>query len=270
MKLEFSNLDENQTRFVLSDSNQAFANSLRRAMTSEVKTFALEDVRIYDNSSALFDEILAHRLGLIPLVTEYSGYVTRDACSCEGAGCSQCSVTFTMSIEGPCLVTSKDLISEDPVIKSVYDDIPIVKLEKDQKVVIEARAILNSGNEHVKWQPTTICGYKNYPVIRSDGNCDGCGHCVEGCPKGILHVLDGAVAVKEGMYEECSLCRLCEQACLNSGIGEKPAIHIEMDPTRFLFTMESTGSLPSVTIIKEGLLFLKSQSDNLLETLEDL
>lgn len=270
MKLEFKDLLIDQTRFILSDSSPAFANSLRRAMTSEVLTFAIEDVRIYDNSSALFDEMLGHRLGLIPIVTEYTGYSFRDACSCNGAGCSQCSVTFTMSVEGPRLVTSGDLISQDPVIKPVSDDIPIVKLESGQKIVIEARAILNAGNEHVKWQPTTICGYKNYPVIRIDNNCDGCGHCVEACPKEILVVVDGTVSVKDGMDTECSLCRLCEQACLNSGIGEKPAIHIDMDSKRFLFTVESCGSLPPATIIKEGLQFLKNQSDNLLETLEDL
>lgn len=75
MKIEFSSLEENAASFVLSDAPIAFANALRRAMVSEVMTFAIEDVKIYDNTSALFDEILTHRLGLIPLVTDPDSFV---------------------------------------------------------------------------------------------------------------------------------------------------------------------------------------------------
>lgn len=265
MKIEFSSLEENAASFVLSDVSIAFANALRRAMTSEVMAFAIEDVRIYDNTSALFDEILTHRLGLIPLVTDPDNFVPRSQCSCNGAGCPRCTVTFTMSVEGPGVVMSGDLVSQDAVVRPAEDNIPIVKLEKSQKVVIEAQAYMERGMEHAKWSPVTVCGYKNYPVITHDERCDGCGLCVEVCPKEILQVTGSVIGVKEGALESCSLCRLCEQACLNSGIGEKPAIHIGMDERRFLFTLESAGALPTVGIIKQGLLFLKKQSDELHE-----
>ncbi len=267
MKIDFSSVEDNSTSFVLSGSDIAFANALRRAMQSEVKSFAIEDVKIYDNTSALFDEMLAHRLGLIPLTTDLQNYVPRDVCSCDNKGCPKCTVTLTMSVEGPRMVVSGDLISQDPAVQPAVADVPIVKLEKNQKVVLEVYAILNRGFEHAKWQPVTVCGYKNYPLITPDKQCDGCGLCVEVCPINILEVKGGSITVKEGGDIKCSLCRLCEQACLNSGIGDEPAIHVTMDENRFIFTMEGDGSLPATEVLNQGLLYLKIQSDELLEAL---
>lgn len=270
MKIDFSSIEDNSTSFVLSESDLAFANALRRAMQSEVMSFAIEDVKIYDNTSALFDEMLAHRLGLIPLTTDLQNYVPRESCTCDNKGCPTCTVTLTMSVEGPRMVVSGDFVSQDPAVQPANPDIPIVKIEKNQKVVVEVYAILNRGFEHAKWQPVTVCGYKNYPLIAHDKQCDGCGLCVEVCPKDILEVKGGVVTVKEGGDIICSLCRLCEQACLNSGIGEEPAIHVTMDPSRFIFSMEGDGSLPAVEVLNQGLLYLKHQSDELLEALSEI
>ena len=68
MEIAFSRLDERVAKFTLSGVSTSFANIFRRAMMSEVPTLAIENVRIYDNTSVLFDEMLAHRLGLIPLL----------------------------------------------------------------------------------------------------------------------------------------------------------------------------------------------------------
>lgn len=263
MEIVFSHLDDQIARFRLGESNTAFANSLRRAMIGEVPTLAIEDVKIYDNTSALFDEMLVHRIGLIPIRTEEGCFVPRDVCSCGGEGCPSCSVVFTMSVEGPGIVTSKDLISQDPRIVPASPDIPIVKLIKDQKVVLEARAVVSRGREHAKWQPTTACGYKNYPVITINDRCDACGQCVDECPRDILEIRGGRVAVVDGRLESCSLCRLCERACLNTGIGEEAGITVRSDEARFLFVVEGDGSLPAKSIIRQGLEYIRTQSREL-------
>ena len=81
MDLVFSRLDDTVARFTISGATPAFANALRRSMIGEVPTLAIEDVRIYDNTSVLFDEILAHRLGLVPIKTDLSQFVPRSKCT---------------------------------------------------------------------------------------------------------------------------------------------------------------------------------------------
>lgn len=270
MEIEFASLDDSLARFTLSGASTAFANALRRAMIGEVPTLAIEDVRIYDNTSALFDEMLAHRLGLIPITTDLATYTTQDKCSCGGAGCPGCTSTYTLSVEGPKMVTSSDLIPQDPKATPVYENIPIVKLTKGQKLVLEARAVLNTGRAHAKWQPTLVCGYKNYPVITVNDACDACGNCVDECPREILEIRGKKVGVIDGKLPECSMCRLCERACLASGIGEEPAIKITAEPDRFIFVVESDGSLTAKEIMNRALLFIKEQAEELDKQLGEL
>ncbi len=263
MEIEFSSLDDTLARFTLSGATPAFANAFRRAMIGEVPTLAIENVRIYDNTSAFFDEMLAHRLGLIPIKTDLSTYVTQEKCSCGGAGCPGCMVTFTLSVEGPKTVLSSDLIPQDPKATPVYDNIPIVKLAKGQKLVIEAHAVLNTGREHAKWQPTLVCGFKNHPVVSISEACDACGMCVDECPRDVLAVRGKKVEVVEGKLPDCSMCKLCERACLASGIGDEPAIKISAEADRYIFVVESDGSLPVKEIMDRALAYIRDQSNEL-------
>jgi DNA-directed RNA polymerase subunit D len=270
MEIAFVRLSDTQARFYLTGCWPAFANSVRREMTGGVPTLAIEDVRIYDNTSVLFDEMLAHRLGLIPLRTDLSVHVPREQCGCQGAGCPACTATYTLSVEGPRMVYSRDLIPQDSAAGPVEENIPIVKLTEDQKVVVEAKAYLSSGRQHAKWQATTACGYKNYPVVAIDEHCDACGMCVEECPRGVLGTEAGKAVVLPGRLEDCSLCRLCERACLSASIGGEISIRVNPDPTRFIFTVEGDGSLPVLSILSTAVGNLKKKATELETVLSDV
>ena len=57
----------NDLVFELLHVDTSFANALRRILLAEVPTVALEHVYMWNNSSIIHDEVLAHRLGLVPL-----------------------------------------------------------------------------------------------------------------------------------------------------------------------------------------------------------
>jgi len=270
MDISFARCTEDEARFTLNNATAAFANALRRAMIAEVPSLAIEDVRIYDNNSTIFDEILAHRLGLLPLKTDLSVMVPQDECSCGGVGCPGCTVSYTLSVEGPRMVYSRDLIPGDPRAAPACGNIPVVKLFQGQKVVLEATAVVGRGREHAKWQPSVACGYKEYPVITIGEQCDGCGMCIEECPRNVLEIQDGRAGVVDGQLEECSLCRLCERACLAGGIGTESAIQVSVDPTRFIFTLEGDGSMPVRDLIEYALRYVRQTSMDLVEILSEI
>jgi len=62
--------DEHTLVFELIHCDVSFANALRRILIAEVPTVALENVYMWNNSSLIHDEVLAHRLGLIPLAVD--------------------------------------------------------------------------------------------------------------------------------------------------------------------------------------------------------
>ena len=65
--IEVLELTENTIKFVLSQTHVSFANSLRRVMIAEVPALAIDLVQVEINETMLHDEMIAHRLGMIPL-----------------------------------------------------------------------------------------------------------------------------------------------------------------------------------------------------------
>ncbi|MCD6092977.1 MAG: DNA-directed RNA polymerase subunit D [Candidatus Aenigmarchaeota archaeon] len=164
MKIQIVKKSDRKMKFILSDSNPAFANALRRVMTNEVPTMAIEYVEFQKNSSAMFDEIIAHRLGMIPL-TYSNAYSLPSECKCKGKGCSHCQAKLSFDsskIKKPkntdtsYTVVSGDLNPSDPDIKPLNPDIPIVELFNDQELKFDAVARLGVGMSHAKWQAANV------------------------------------------------------------------------------------------------------------------
>jgi len=145
-------------RFRLSGVSTTFANALRRTIISEVETLAIEDVIFTENSSALYDEILALRLGLVPLTTP-EGFVRKDECDCKGAGCHKCTVILTIQKDAQGRVYSGDMKSDHKEVKPAFDKIPLTLLGESQKIDVECAAILGKGKDHAKFQPA-LCIYE--------------------------------------------------------------------------------------------------------------
>lgn len=159
VEIQVLECNDKKIRVLLKGVERSYANAIRRFAISEVPTMAIDDVVIIENSSIMYDELIAHRLGMIPLKTDLNKYVLPEECDCKSAlGCPKCRVLLVLDAEAKDAsrtVYSNELISEDKSVIPSSDSIPIVKLAPNQKVKLEAYARLGKGKEHAKWQPAT-------------------------------------------------------------------------------------------------------------------
>jgi DNA-directed RNA polymerase subunit D len=255
-------------RVIVEGADTAFLNSLRRITLAEVPSMAIDEVVIIENSSMLHDEILAHRMGLIPLKTDLDSYNLPEECPCKSElGCNLCRVSLTLDVEAKestKTVYSGDLISENPNILPVSARIPIVKLAPDQRIKLEAYARLGKGEKHAKWQPVSVCAYKQFPKVKIDEkNCDSCGKCVDVCPKRVLTVTENEKKLELRNVIECTVCKDCVDACPKS----PPAVEVSWDKDVFVFDVESTGALPVERIVLEALKIMDKKAESFLEQL---
>ncbi|RLF91186.1 DNA-directed RNA polymerase subunit D [Thermococci archaeon] len=256
MKIKILKRGEDSVRFIIWGVDVAFANALRRTIIAEVPTFAIDEVEFYENNSALFDEMIAHRLGLIPLTTPV------DRFELDSLDLDEYTVVLSLEAEGPGVVYSGDLKSDDPDIKPANPDIPIVKLAEGQRVMFNAYARLGRGREHAKWQPG-IAYYKYLTKI----------HVSKEVPN--WEKLKGIAEKRELPVEENKNELII--------ITEKPfylprefdeykgdLIKEEIVPDTFVFTVESNGEIPVEQIVSIALKILMRKGDKFISELHRL
>jgi DNA-directed RNA polymerase subunit D len=257
---------ENILRFLLSGTNHTYANALRRAMIAEVPAMAIEDVIMIENTSVLYDEVVAHRLGLIPLKTDLDAYVLPEDCDCKSElGCSKCRASFTLEAEAtgePVMVYSSDLKPESEVVP-VSGNIPIVKLGPAQKLRLELYARLGRGIEHAKWQPVCACAYKYLPKVTLNAeNLANPEEVIRVCPtKVYVHDPENKIVVRDELA--CTLCMNCVETALPVDSKKSFPVKVEGDESAFLFYVESTGALPPRRVVLEAAKVLEKKATSL-------
>jgi DNA-directed RNA polymerase subunit D len=268
MEVKIAEKNELSARLIIDGVDTAFINSLRRIMLAEVPFMAIDDVVVIENTSTLHDEVLAHRLGLIPLKTDLDSYNLPEDCSCKSElGCNLCRVSLTLDVEGRdsiSTVYSSELISENPNIVPISDKIPIVKLAPAQKIKLEAYARLGKGEKHAKWQQVSVAAYKNFPKVKvNEKICDACGKCIEICPKRVLMFSESRKKLELRNLIDCTVCKDCVNVCPTT----PPALEVSWDKDVFVLDIESTGTLPVERIILEALKVLNNKFELFLKQL---
>ena len=221
----------------LSETSESEVNTLRRLIISEVPTMAIEEVEFIKNDSALFDEMLANRLGLIPLTTELGVYNEVDECKCKGKGCPLCRIEFSLKAKGEGTVYSSELQTKDEKIKSVFDRIPIVKLSENQELILNATAVLGRGKEHMKHSPAVVF-YNHKPILKIIDDVKKLEQFKDKLPKEAIKdgKLNEEALLKDNLYEACE--GVCEEL-----------LKIDYEVDKFIFYVESFGQLAAVDVV---------------------
>ena len=240
MKIQILNKTASDLSMVVEGIGSELAGELRRIMLSEVPTMAVEWVDFKKNDSAMQDEIVANRLGQIPLAYDRKMYNLPGKCKCDGKGCSRCQVKLTLKKEGPCTVYSGDLKSKDKEVAPVFDKIPVVKLFEGQELEFLATAQLGTGKEHAKWQGAVV-GYKGMPKVSINAaNQNDFEKYAKSCPKHLIEIDKNKLVVAKPF--ECMMCMQCVEAS-NGGISVEPL------EDSFVFSVETVSGLKPDEIV---------------------
>lgn len=248
MAISVKKIDEKDraARYLVSDVSPSFINAVRRSIMQHTPCLAIEDITIYENGSVMFDELVAHRLAMLPLKTDKT-YKLGD------------TVKLVLEKEGSCTVYSKDIKSTDPKIEVLDKNIPVTKLSKGQRLKIEMQAVVQTGKEHAKWQPA-IAGYREVPSLEISKDCNGCEDCVKECPLNILEMKGKKVSLSEPL--KCSLCGACVDAC------PKGAIKLSFDRNSFILMIEPIAGLTAKEVMRSAVKGLIEKTEELAKAIE--
>lgn len=272
MEIEVRSQNDDEMIFIVRDAEVPFINAIRRVAMVNVPKIAIEDVNILVNDSAMFNEVLAHRLGLTPLVSDLDALEGLSLPEDDDWEEFSNGIMFYLKEVGPKVVYSKDLKSSDSRIKPVYDTIPLVKLKEGEKLDIEAVAKVGYGKEHAKWIPTTVCAYKQYPEITFNEDVEIDYDCAQACPRGILKSDKRSKKIKiveehENSpligVEECAMCKSCVRASDNG------YINVGFRPNDFIFRIETDGAMPPKEVLLKACDVLGEKADKFIRFSEE-
>jgi DNA-directed RNA polymerase subunit D len=133
--IKLKNYDEKQGKIsFITDMPISLANAIRRSVL-EIPIMAIDEVEIIKNDSALYDEMLAHRIGLVPIKTD----IVKET-------------KFKLKEVGPKIVYSMDLKPSN----GTPFKLPLIILDDGQELELIANAKLGKGIEHIKYSPGLI------------------------------------------------------------------------------------------------------------------
>ena len=295
VKIEILEETENHVSLLLKETDRAFANAMRRTLMSNVPKMAIHRVRFelgtitdsqtgetYESIGALPDEVIAHRLAMVPIPTFHDEFCFLEddpgnaGLPREEWGTPASQIIYHCSARGTPeghLVTAGDLnvLGEDKLqIPELYRDIPITKLFAGQYLEFYAYAVLGVGSDHTKWSPVSGVSFKSrktatlekptkakelWDLNLSIGKSDFKNkkledvHKVETLIREMHHVGDGTARIDDFA----------------------DAITLEDVPGEYLFSFDTDGSMTPRTAFEMACKSLSSRFGGLLEQLsEDL
>lgn len=292
-----------EIRILISETNASQVNAIRRALIADVPKLAITRVdfsqgvtqdnkgEVVESVNVLPDEVLAHRLAMIPIPTnlEEPLYAPDQCPNCmdvveRDRGCPMCQVLYTLSARGPSAdseeeyktVYAGDITTiSDPFydIRDEHKSIPLTVLAKGQFLEFYAFAVVGRGRDHAKWSPVAAVGFRPHRIA------------VLNKPKKASVLFDLGLTTTDGTAINAKLFGKdkkltdvnhvmdLEKALhqVGEGTGREAAFDdaITFEPVEgsYVFSYETDGSLDPKVAFNAALEELKNRFDNLSEEL---
>jgi DNA-directed RNA polymerase subunit D len=247
-EVEFIDRGERESRFLVRGVTPAFANGVRRAMIADVPTLSIDEVRVIENSSVMFDEQIALRLGLVPLTTPDDYDIGE-------------TTTLALDVEGPGTAYSGDLVCQDEQVEPADTNIPIIDLkdpegsETPQRLEIEADAVLDVGREHAKHQGGVAVSYRHLQTVEVVGDADEFGEQEADILRGVIEE-DGELIPTEEFDHDLT----------QRYPGKEVEVHDV--PNAFVFHVETDGSLSVDDLVTQAVGTLHARATELKDAVQ--
>uniref|UniRef100_A0A7S0YE55 Plastid-encoded RNA polymerase subunit alpha n=1 Tax=Polytomella parva TaxID=51329 RepID=A0A7S0YE55_9CHLO len=278
-KIHIRELDHDYCEFELTGVDPSYVNALRRVMIAGVPTIAIDLVEICNNTSVLNDEFIAHRLGLIPLLSHQVDkmkfpYELEDDFNVT-------SIDFELQVTCDAermKVTSNDLkvCSESDWVSEVvpidYEDpkkkpIVICKLGKGQKLHIKAVAKKGTGKDHAKWCPVATAVFQYMPRIEINRTLvekltdEQIEEFVNSDPSSTFSFDRSAALHRDKLKVNRRENYAYDGECLQKAeeLGVPGLVSIEQLQDHFIFRVEGTGALPVDKVISKAAEILETK-----------
>ncbi|KAI6228728.1 RPOLD domain-containing protein [Aphelenchoides fujianensis] len=291
--------DKLELEFDLVHVEAPIANALRRVLLSEVPTMAIEKVYLYQNTSCIPDEVLCHRLGLLPLnvdprkfdfpTDKFVPIAESDEVESEPPGQPKehlilnFHVKCTKNKHAPADSTNpKELFVNhyalsgqfvwEPIgeqkqwlkhCRMVHDDIVIAKLRPGQEIKARCHCVKGVGKDHAKFSPVATASYRLLPAIQLKKRVTGeDAELLQKCfTPGVIDVVQ-----EKGQQVACVADARKDMCSRNVFRFEqlKDAVELSKVKDHFIFSVESTGAMPAHELVVEACRVIKDKSHNLM------
>lgn len=268
-------------------------NAYRRITLAEVATMAIEKVYMYNNTSIVQDEVLAHRLGLVPLKVDPRFFEFRNKDETEwGAQDSvkyELKVRCTKNQEASANETDLDVlfvnrkvlssslkwvplgnqpdIFQEASMQPLHQDVLLAKMNSGHEINLEAYAVKGIGSDHAKFQPG-MCWYRMLPEIELTREVEGKqADLLQTCfSPGVIDIVTTAngkriAKVKDARNDSCS-----RNVFQHDSI--KDAVKLTRKTDHIIFYIESHSALKCYEILEEAVKIMSAKCDTLLGEIE--
>jgi len=223
------------------NTNETLANALRRTI-QQIPTMAIDEVEISRNDSPLYDETLAHRLGLVPMKMEKS-FKKDDVKKLKLNSKKEGSI-YSGEIKGD--------------VEVVYDKIPLTLLDKEQALDIAIKTKVGNGEEHSKFTPGLIY-YRIVSEVTMDGSLKE--DFKKAFPNKEIKEKGNSFTVKDDSVK--TIVDFCE------GLAKKAGKDVSTkDGEEIMFIIESFGQIDTDEIFKKILDVLRKELKDVSKVLK--
>lgn len=159
---------EGKISFELSNSDPGFANALRRIILSEIPWYAIEMVEFEPVNGEgldplLPDEIVAHKLGCVPLQLPD---MTKEASLDRELAAYPDMIYFSLNIAPRAhdsIINTNDIVCHSASGLRPRPNLPLFELKAGRSLKLTCSIAKNVGREHVKWSPVSQVTYRYDP-----------------------------------------------------------------------------------------------------------